>query len=73
MRPAEKVQVECIGPYLTLHMPSTLKTASGHGFGGHRPLLQGPADEMAGPATERWVANGTRTRNSQNHNLELYH
>jgi hypothetical protein len=21
----------------------------------------------------RWVANGTRTRNSQNHNLELYH
>ena len=22
---------------------------------------------------EKWVANGTRTRNSQNHNLELYH
>ncbi len=22
---------------------------------------------------KEWVANGTRTRNSQNHNLELYH
>jgi hypothetical protein len=24
-------------------------------------------------ATRRWVADGTRTRNNQNHNLELYH
>ena len=26
-----------------------------------------------GPRRRRGVANGTRTRNSQNHNLELYH
>ena len=24
-------------------------------------------------SSRRWVTDGTRTRNSQNHNLELYH
>ena len=31
-----------------------------------------PDDPLCNPLA-RWVANGTRTRNSQNHNLELYH
>ena len=28
---------------------------------------------MLGPGIKNGVADGTRTRNSQNHNLELYH
>ena len=31
-----------------------------------------PVDPKMSDA-KRWVANGTRTRNSQNHNLGLYH
>ena len=40
---------------------------------GMPPLGRAGAEGRLRPAAEGGVANGTRTRNSQNHNLELYH
>jgi hypothetical protein len=40
--------------------------------GGDHALLFSKPHATVQPSQE-WVANGTRTRNNQNHNLELYH